>query len=92
MTEIHPTAPVLVIDDTDGLSRSALAAVRGLDAAGYRAVVGRRPGEVSVAAASRACTGTIEIPESTPEAYAQALASQDWLTVLPQSDAALRLM
>lgn len=86
------TAPVLVLDDTDGLSRSALAAVRGLAAAGYRPVVGRRPAQVSVAAASRDCAGTINIPESTPEAYARALAARDWLAVFPQGDYALRMM
>ena len=86
------TAPVLVFDDTDGLSRSALAAVRGLRAAGYRPVVGQRPGQVSVAAASRDCTGTIDIQESTSEAYARARAARDWLAVFPQGDHTLRIM
>lgn len=66
--------------------------MRALRAAGYRPVVGRRPGQISLAAASRYCTGTIDIPEATPGAYARALAERDWLAVFPQSDEALRIM
>jgi thymidylate kinase len=77
---------------TDGAkNRSALAAVRSLAAAGYRAAVAG-PG-ASLAAASRHCAREVKVPATDDPGYAEALRghveSGDYLTVLPASDRAL---
>jgi hypothetical protein len=84
--------PVLVVDHNDGRSRSAVAAVRALDHAGYRpvvAVAGRR----SAAAASRSCAGVLRVPSDGSldlrETIEKYLANNPGSTVLAASDAAL---
>lgn len=83
---------VLVTDGSAYQTRSTLAAVRALAAAGYRPVV-TVSGPSSIAAASRDCAGTIRTPLADEPGYADAiraeLASRAYLTVLPASDASL---
>ncbi len=83
--------PVLVTD-TNPQSRSALATVRALAAAGYEPTA-TTSGSLSLAAASRHCRRRIEVPDVTDEGYAaavrQALERNNALTVLATSDAAL---
>jgi predicted ATP-grasp superfamily ATP-dependent carboligase len=81
---------VLVCDNVDGRSRSAVAAVRALGAAGYRPVVavsGRR----SVAGASRSCAGLVNLPNASSPDYSHAvnryLAAHPAAAVLAASDA-----
>ena len=88
----RPSGPVLVSDHVDGRSRSAVATVRALAAAGHRAVVtvSGRPG---AAARSRACSGVLAVPSvDTPEfraAIEAYLATEPGSSVLPSSDAVL---
>jgi hypothetical protein len=84
-------AVVLVSDHVDGRSRSAVAAVRALGAAGYRPVV-TVVGRPSAAAASRSCAGILRTPpvdqpgfRATVENFRAAHAAE----VLPASDAVL---
>lgn len=92
----HPAAMdgawVLVTDGGTGQGRSALAAVRALAAAGYRAAV-TISGPHSLAAASRHCLRRVQVPDVEHGSYGDAvraeLASGGYLTVLPASDRAL---
>jgi predicted ATP-grasp superfamily ATP-dependent carboligase len=83
---------VLVTDHVDGRSRSAVATVRAVAAAGYRAAVTVSGGR-SAAAASRFCSATVTVPRPGEAGYAAAvreeLAARDYAVVLPASDAAL---
>lgn len=83
---------VLVTDGVGGQSRSTLAAVRALVAAGYVPTVTTSV-EPSLAAASRHCDRRVLVPTAGDAGYAPAvareLARDDYLTVLPTSDAAL---
>lgn len=83
---------VLVTDGTGGQNRSALAAVRAVAAAGYRAAV-TVTGRGSLAAASRHCSRIVRVPPVDDAAYAGAVqaeaAEHGYLTVLPASDAAV---
>jgi hypothetical protein len=77
---------------TDGAkNRSALAAVRSLGAAGYRAAVAG-PGP-SLAATSRHCARRVTVPAADDPGYSAALRGHvdagGYLTVLPASDRAL---
>jgi len=82
---------VLVIDQVDGRSRSAVAAVRALAAGGFRplvAVSGRR----SSAAVSRDCAGTVLLPPPGVPDYRQVVLHElaaGGLRPLVTSDAAL---
>lgn len=83
---------ILVTDSVDGRSRSAVAAVRALAAAGYRPVV-TVSGGPSAAAASRACAGTLHTPRpgfpGYPELVHRELQAGNVQAVLPASDAVL---
>jgi hypothetical protein len=83
---------VLVVDHSDGRSRSAVAAVRALDQAGYRAVVAVAAGR-SAAAASRSCAGVLRLPTASSldllETTEKYLANNPGSAVLAASDAAL---
>src|SRR5205807_2631026 len=90
---------VLVSDGGYGQSKPSLAAVRALAMAGYRPVV-TTSGSLSMAAASRYCTGRIPVPSADldPNGFASTveaeLATGRYLGLLPTSDAvvgALRL-
>jgi predicted ATP-grasp superfamily ATP-dependent carboligase len=83
---------VLVSDHDDGNSRSAVAAVRALDEAGYSPVVtvaGRR----SAAGASRSCAGVLRVPPVGTPSYRKAVqeyvAATPGAVVLAASDAVL---
>jgi hypothetical protein len=76
----------------NGQSRSALAAVRGLAAAGYRpAVVVSIDAPHTLAAASRYCLRKIRVPPIGSDAFATAVSAEmnrnPYLTVLPSGDA-----
>ena len=82
---------VLISDGGPGQARSTLAAVRALASAGYRPVV-TTSGHRSLAASSRFCARTVEVPRAGEPDYATALRShleRGYLTLLPASDAAL---
>jgi hypothetical protein len=83
---------VLVTDGGTGQGRSALAAVRALAAAGYRAAV-TTSGDHSLAAASRHCGRRVPVPPVDGVGYADAvraeLAARPYLTVLAASDQAM---
>jgi predicted ATP-grasp superfamily ATP-dependent carboligase len=89
------TTTVIVVDPGDGHGRSALAAVRALAAAGYRPVVARS-GKASLGAASRSCSGTIELPSPDDPGFAGlvrgAAEASGARAVFPASDAALRAL
>jgi predicted ATP-grasp superfamily ATP-dependent carboligase len=83
---------VLVSDHDDGNSRSAVAAVRALDEAGYSPVVtvaARR----SAAGASRSCAGVLRVPPVGTPGYRKAVqeyvATTPGAVVLAASDAVL---
>jgi hypothetical protein len=83
---------VLVSDHDDGNSRSAVAAVRALDEAGYSPVVtvaARR----SAAGASRSCAGVLRVPPVGTPGYRKAVqeyvAATPGAVVLAASDAVL---
>jgi hypothetical protein len=89
--------PWVLVAETYGQSRAALAAVRALAAAGYRpaATTGARR---SLASASRHCARRVTVPMVTEPGYSEesfARAVRDerdrhpYLTVLPTSDAAV---
>ncbi len=93
---------VLVTDGGSGQGRSALAAVRALDAAGYRAVVGAT-GPRNMAATSRFCAESVLTPPVSDPGYANSvrasaeslearlvLASDAALVALDRPEAALR--
>ncbi|MGZ6826527.1 MAG: hypothetical protein ACXVGH_07015, partial [Mycobacteriales bacterium] len=86
---------VLVADEGNTQSRSALAAVRALGEAGLRAVV-TTAGRPSLAARSRHCSRTLAVPPGCgpgfAEAVARALEDPSCLTVLPASDLALQAL
>jgi predicted ATP-grasp superfamily ATP-dependent carboligase len=83
---------VLLADGSFGQNRSALAAVRALGMAGYRVTV-TRSGPLSLAAASRFCSGVLPTAPAGMPAFAseirKELSSRDYLTVIPASDAAI---
>ena len=83
---------VLVSDHVDGRSRSAVAAVRALAAAGHRPVV-TVSGRPSAATASRDCAGVLRVPAADSPDFRKAmeehLRSHPGTTVLPASDAVL---
>jgi hypothetical protein len=83
---------VLVTDGGTGQGRSALAAVRALAAAGYRAAV-TTSADHSLAAASRHCRRRVPVPPADEPGYADAvrgeLATHPYLTVLAASDRSL---
>lgn len=82
---------VLISDGGPGQARSTLAAVRALAAAGYRPVV-TTSGPHSLAASSRFCARTVEVPRAGEAGYVTALRrhlERGYLTLLPASDAAL---
>lgn len=89
------TRIVLVLDPGDGHGRSALATVRALGAAGYKPVVGTW-GRASLAAASRASTRTIHLPDPSDPRFAAVVSSVNdelgVLNIFPTSDAALRAL
>jgi hypothetical protein len=83
---------VLVADDGEENSRSALAAVRALGMAGYRPIVTRAT-KRSLASSSRWCFGVIEVPPGggppLRESLIHAMEAINPLTVIPASDAAI---
>lgn len=83
---------VLVVDGGSGQSRSALAAVQALGAAGYLPAV-TVSGPSSLAAASRYCLRRVAVPPVEDAGFESAIrrevASHPYLTVLASSDAAL---
>ena len=83
---------VLVVDDGDSQSRTALVAARALAAAGYR-VAATVSGPRSLVGASRACSRRVEAPlvddPSFDDVLARALDDGRYECVLPASDAAL---
>jgi predicted ATP-grasp superfamily ATP-dependent carboligase len=83
---------VLVSDHDDGNSRSAVAAVRALDSAGYSPVVTGTGGR-SAAGASRSCAGILRVPPVGSPGYRKAvqehLAATPGAVVLAASDAVL---
>lgn len=86
----------LVTDGGNGQGRSALAAVRALAAAGWRATV-TVSGRWSLAGASRRCAARVRVPPATDaNAYAEAVQAEldggSFDAVLPASDAAVRAL
>lgn len=83
---------VLVSDGGVGQARSTLATVRSLARAGYAPVV-TTSGRYSVAAASRFCVRSVDVPKVSDAGYAPAiraeLASGRYLTFLAAGDEAL---
>src|SRR3954471_11493262 len=83
---------VLVSDNADGRSRSAVAAVRAVAAAGYRPVVAVSGGR-SAAAASRSSAGRVHLPAAGsgefPRAVQDFLAAHPGAHVVPASDSVL---
>ena len=83
---------VLIGDGGVGQARSTLATVRALAAAGYDPVV-TTSGRHSVAAASRYCARSVEVPPVTDPGFADAVRTEldrgSYLTFLAASDAAL---
>ena len=83
---------VLVSDHVDGRSRSAVAAVRALGAAGYRVLV-TVSGRPSAAAASRSCAGVLQVPPADSPGFRAAvqqhLEDHPGASVIPASDAVL---
>jgi hypothetical protein len=88
---------VLVSDGGYEQSKPSVAAVRALAAAGYRPVVTVSGGH-PLAAASKFCAGRIDVPsaDDQPEAFAHAmrevLATGEFLTLIPTSDAVVRAL
>jgi hypothetical protein len=83
---------VLVADDGEENSRSALAAVRALGAAGYRPIV-TLASKRSLASRSRWCCGVVAVPPGGGSRWSESLIHSmeaiDPLTVIPASDAAV---
>jgi predicted ATP-grasp superfamily ATP-dependent carboligase len=83
---------VLVADDGQANSRSALAAVRALGVAGYRPIVTVAT-KRSLASSSRWCAGVIKVPlgggSLWSESLIHAVEALELLTVIPASDAAV---
>lgn len=83
---------VLVVDDGDSQSRTALVAARALAAAGYR-VAATISGPRSLVGASRACSRSVPAPPiadpSFDDVLKKALEEGRYECVLPASDAAL---
>jgi predicted ATP-grasp superfamily ATP-dependent carboligase len=83
---------VLITDGGDTQSRSSLAAVRALAAAGYQCAV-TASGRPSLAAASRYCARRVAVPRVTDAGFAEAvraeMAARPYLTVLAATDATL---
>lgn len=84
--------PWILVSDTYSQSRSSLAAVRALGAAGYPVAV-TTSGRISLAAASRFCRRGVPVPVVTDPDYAPSvraeLARRPYLAVMATSDAAL---
>jgi hypothetical protein len=93
MTLARTGASVLVVDSGSPWSRSALAAVRALDVAGYRPTVGTPGGQPSLASVSRSCARVVALPDvQDPEyrsAVAREVAERGHIATLAASDAAL---
>lgn len=87
-----PKPWVLVVDDGDSQSRTALVAARALDAGGY-AVAATVSGPRSLVGASRSCSRAVLVPPiddpGFDEALARAMAAGRYECVLPASDVAL---
>jgi hypothetical protein len=85
---------VLISEGGSGESRAAVAAVRALSTAGYRAKV-TVTGDLSLAGASRYCAGRVPVPSAmtNPQGYAEAvraeMASGSYVALFPASDQAL---
>lgn len=83
---------VLVVDGGSGQNRSAVAAVRALGMAGYRAAV-TVSGRYSLAASSRFCGRAVPTPLAGQQGFAAAVqtetAARPYLATLPASDAAI---
>ena len=92
MTRPERGGLVLVSDNADGCSRSAVVAVRALAAAGYRPVVAVTGGR-SAAGASRSSAGLLRLPDAGSPGYRAAvqayLAAHPGAVVLAASDAVL---
>src|SRR3954447_16852529 len=99
MSTAPPAAPprvgqgsVLVSDNADGRSRSAVAAVRALAGGGYRPVVAVSDGR-SAAAASRSSAGRVQLPAADAPGFRPAvqafLAAHPGGHVLAASDSVL---
>ena len=86
---------VLVVDSGTGQNRSALAAVRAVAAAGYRAAV-TVTGRSSLAAASRYCARVVRTPPVGDAGFATAvgaeIADRDYLDIMCASDAAIHAL
>jgi predicted ATP-grasp superfamily ATP-dependent carboligase len=84
--------PVLVSDHVNGRSRSAVAAVRALAAAGHPALV-TVSGRPSAATKSRSCSGVVRVPPTDSPDFGDAVEeyrrSHPRTLVLPASDAVL---
>ena len=87
--------PVLVADEGNPQSRSALAAVRALGRAGYPVLV-TSAGQPSLASRSRWCSGTLVVEPGCGAAFAQTvadlLAAGEVQAVLPSSDLAVQAL
>ena len=83
---------VLVADEGNAASRSALAAVRALAADGFAVAVTTR-GRRSLASASRYCARRVPVPDVTTANYADAIREElsrpGYLAAIPASDVAL---
>lgn len=89
---MSPEPWVLVVDDGDSQSRTALVAARALAAGGYR-VAATVSGPRSLVGASRSCARAVPLPpigdESFDELLADAVAHGGYACVLPASDDAV---
>ncbi len=83
---------VLLTEGRSGRSRATLAAARALANAGYRPAV-TVSGPRSLAASSRACMRRVHVPVAGEPGYKAAIRAElernEYLTVIPSSDAAL---
>lgn len=92
MTMTHPGRPVLVTDGDAGTSRTPLATVQALAAAGYPAAV-TVSGPGSLVRGSRLPFRKVPVPRAPGPAFVQAIQAElrttDYLAVLAASDVAL---
>jgi hypothetical protein len=89
---MSPGAWVLLTDDGDSQSRTALVTARALAAAGYR-VAATVSGPHSLVAASRSCSRAVPVPPISDPSFDERLAAElrrgSYVCVLPMSDGAL---
>ena len=89
---MSPGVWVLLTDDGDGQSRTALVAARALAAAGYR-VAATVSAPRSLVGASRSCERKVPVPPIADPSFDEHLAAEtggrDYLCVVPASDAAV---